>query len=751
MRSFVGLVFFASLFYRVALADVIVRGRLLERGTRIPLGEVSVYILPHKLKATTDSRGNFHFESVPEGEFQFVVSNTGYERLEKDDFAEADLPARTLYLEKTSYSGFETVIVGAKQKRDQSQKSLKQAEFATLPGAGGDPVKAVQNLPGVNRTGGFSSQVIIQGSAPQDTKYDLDGHDIPLVFHFGGLTSVVMPEAVEQVDYLSAGYGPEYSRAMGGVISLKTRNPDVKDRDRKGFFFIDTLKSGALIEGKINDHSSYLVSGRYSYIGFFLKQAMKDNESFNLTVAPEFSDLTILYQNKLNDRDDLKVDFLASRDTLGFVLKEPVRDDPRLRGNFSNETNFFRLIPQWSRHLDSERTARLSAGIGRNFVSVDAGDIYLRINSWLLTARGEWEQKFSKNWLGQIGFDNQYNRAKVDFRLPNLESSGGIRNPITSSDSKEASVDSRNVNLGLYSRNELQIENTGVVLTPSLRADRFGLTGESVLSPRMAAKWRLSDSFLLKAGTGLYYQPPQEQEVDSTYGNPDVRSPSAIHLTIGAEKDFRDQTGRGYQLSSSLFRRDFRNLVVPSTKLIDRGGASVSQVFSNDGGGMAQGIENQLKFDFLPWTGWISYTFSQSQRWDPAHPVYNFQYDQTHNVNLVGSYEDSHNRKYSFRYRYVTGNPYTPVVSAVFDSDNDVYVPVRGAYYSERQSAFSQLDFRVDKKWILDREVWSIYLDVQNVLNTKNPEQVRYSYDYSQKEIVSGLPILPAFGIKGEF
>lgn len=732
-------------------AQIKIEGKLYEKGTRIPLKETDVFILPHKLKATTDAQGVFVFDLVPEGPFQFVVTGTGYERLEKDDNADLNgNPRRVLFLEKTSYSGFETTIVGQNKKRDDSQKSLKGSQFATLPGAGGDPVKAVQNLPGVNRVGGFSSQVVIQGSAPQDTRYDVDGHEIPIVFHFGGLTSVVMPEAVEQVDYLSAGYGPEYSRAMGGVISLKTRDPDVKDRDRKGFFFVDTLKMGALMEGKINDHSSYLISGRYSYIGFFLKQAMKKEESFNLTVAPEFSDLTFIYKNKLNERDDLKVDFLASRDTLSFLLKEPLKDDPKIRGNFSNETNFVRFIPQWTRKWDGERVSRLSAGVGRDLTSIDIGDEYLRAQVWRLTVRGEWEQKMAKNWLGQIGFDNQYAQSQVDFHLPVFHNSGGVGNP-TSSEQREASVRSKTANVGLYSRNEIEIEDTPLTMLPHLRVDRFGATKEYLFSPRLGGRWKVDDSLKLKAATGLYYQPPQPQEVDSTYGNPEVKSPSAIHYMLGFEKDFRENSDRGFQFNSSLFRRDFRKLVVTSSQTVTRDGVSRPEAYNNEGGGMAQGIETQLKFDLLPWSGWLAYTYSQSRRWSPANPAHDFQFDQTHNFNLVGAYEASRNWKYSVRYRYVTGNPYTPVVGSTFDSDNDTYIPTRGPIYSERQGAFSQLDLRIDKKWIADTAIWSVYMDVQNILNTQNAEQIRYSYDYSQKETVSGLPILPSIGMKGEF
>jgi len=185
-----------------------IQGQVLERGTKVPIKDVTVYVLPHQFRAITDEKGKFQIENLPAGSFQFVINLPGYQKLQIDDeqASDTDNNTRTLYVERENYSAFETVIVGLKKKKDSAQKSLTQAEFLTLPGANGDPVKAVQNLPGVNRVSGFSSHVVIQGAAPKDTKYNVDGHEIPLVFHFGGLSSVVMPEALDTVDYLSAGF-----------------------------------------------------------------------------------------------------------------------------------------------------------------------------------------------------------------------------------------------------------------------------------------------------------------------------------------------------------------------------------------------------------------------------------------------------------------------------------------------------------------------------------------------------------------
>jgi hypothetical protein len=191
--------------------------------------------------------------------------------------------------------------------------------------------------------------------------------------------------------------------------------------------------------------------------------------------------------------------------------------------------------------------------------------------------------------------------------------------------------------------------------------------------------------------------------------------------------------------------------VVPSQARVERDGVQVNENVSNSGGGRAYGLETQLKFENVPFTGWIAYTWSKSTRWRPNTPEYNYEYDQTHNLNLVMARDFSNNWKVSGRFRFVTGNPWTPISGATFDADNDVYIPSRGGIYSERQGDFSQLDLRFDKKYILDQAIWSVYLDIQNVLGQKNTESYQYSYNYKEKEAVSGLPLLPSLGVKGEF
>ena len=69
----------------------------------------------------------------------------------------------------------------------------------------------------------------------------------------------------------------------------------------------------------------------------------------------------------------------------------------------------------------------------------------------------------------------------------------------------------------------------------------------------------------------------------------------------------------------------------------------------------------------------------------------------------------------------------------------------------ERTPPFYQLDLRMDKTWDFRRWDLSFYLDLQNATNAQNVEIIGYTDDYRQEDPVTGLPVIPAFGHKGEW
>src|SRR5690606_34009393 len=130
--------------------------------------------------------------------------------------------------------------------------------------------------------------------------------------------------------------------------------------------------------------------------------------------------------------------------------------------------------------------------------------------------------------------------------------------------------------------------------------------------------------------------------------------------------------------------------------------------------------------------GWLSYTLSQSLRRDcEGCDLRNFEFDQTHNLIMLGSYRLGRGWELGARFRVVSGPLVSPVANpdtlpSIFSGDAGSYVPLQGEPYSERLPLFHQLDMRVDKLWQLRTLRFATYVDIQNVYNNAAKEALIY-------------------------
>src|SRR5262249_4083065 len=130
-----------------------------------------------------------------------------------------------------------------------------------------------------------------------------------------------------------------------------------------------------------------------------------------------------------------------------------------------------------------------------------------------------------------------------------------------------------------------------------------------------------------------------------------------------------------------------------------------------------------------------------------------FQYDQTHILTVLASYQLPRGMQIGARFRYVTGNP-TTQNPWYWDANNDQFAMAPAAQYNQRLDAFQQLDIRFDKTWTFRWWKLSLYLDIQNVYNHANPEAVQYAPrpgDVPSQAPIAGLPFLPVIGMRGDF
>jgi len=171
-----------------------------------------------------------------------------------------------------------------------------------------------------------------------------------------------------------------------------------------------------------------------------------------------------------------------------------------------------------------------------------------------------------------------------------------------------------------------------------------------------------------------------------------------------------------------------------------------------DGGiGRIWGAELSLKAE-LGERGFafVSYTLSRSERNDHGQYWRRFDYDQPHILNASLTYQLGWGFDVGGTFRFISGNPRTPIVGQTYNANTDLYAPTYGATNSARNPAFHQLDLRLERTWTRSWGKVAAYLDLQNATNHRSAEGRMYNYNYTKAKVAAGLPIIPSVGLRCE-
>src|SRR5262249_1669721 len=161
----------------------------------------------------------------------------------------------------------------------------------------------------------------------------------------------------------------------------------------------------------------------------------------------------------------------------------------------------------------------------------------------------------------------------------------------------------------------------------------------------------------------------------------------------------------------------------------------IAEALVGSGEGRSYGAQVLVRRDLAKgFFGWVAYTLLRSERRDGPDGTYRlFDFDQTHVLTALASYHLG--KRFATRppFRYATGFPRPPVIGAYSDLRRDQYEPILGARNGARIPDFYQIDVRLAKRFKVGTTDLELYADVQNVTYHRNPEEIVYSADYSEK------------------
>jgi outer membrane receptor protein involved in Fe transport len=399
--------------------------------------------------------------------------------------------------------------------------------------------------------------------------------------------------------------------------------------------------------------------------------------------------------------------------------------------------------------------------VGQDKVGVKLGTFMFDLNVYPIYARQEFKFSVAEGVKLNAGLDFFTAPVSVGVRAPEPPRPGEPDpGPFVTRPVLETHNETTAFRPGWYGELELQ-PSSRLRVIPGARFDYARDSGHADFSPRINARFDLVQGAspeeqarevtrrrtTLKGGVGLFQQPPDFQETDEVFGTPYLRSNRAVHYSLGVEQELTKQV----DLSVEGYYKDM-------SRQVSRAPAGAGFNYLNEGEGSAIGLETLLKYKADErFFGWLAYTVSRSVRRDgPNEPERLFEFDQTHNVIVLGSYRLGRGWEFGGRFTLTSGRLVTPALSppaltALYVADAGAWVPLEGEPASRRLPFAHQLDLRIDKRWQFKSFRFSAYLDVKNAYNNAVPEDLIYNYDFSKEQYQTGVPIIPSLGVRGEF
>lgn len=725
------------------------KGKVVDAVSNEPLPFVNVVVSGTTTGTITDLDGNFLLNGLNPGFIRIETSFVGYRQTISSEIEVS--AANTNFIEiqmEQQKEQIDEVTIKASpfRKTEESPVSLRSigiGEIEKSPGANRDISKVIQSFPGVQSTPAFRNDIIIRGGGPSESRFYLDGVEVPFINHFatqgasGGPVGVLNADFIREVNYYSGAFPANRGNALSGVLEFNQVDGNSDKLKFQGT--LGASEVAATLDGPLGEKTTYVFSARRSYLQFLF-------DALGLPFLPTFTDTQFKIRTRIDKKNELTFIGLGAYDVskLNLGIENPDEQQKYILSQLpeNNQWNYtvgavYKHFADNSYYTFVASRSHLNNGATKYLENDDSSEA----NKILDYSSQEIENKFR--------FENT--TRLEDFKI-NYGANFDVVTYTNDTKTRRFYNDqvfdinySTDINLlkwGLFGQVSKNVLNERLSLSLGLRADANNYSRSmnnlfKQISPRFSASYSLTPTWSLNFNTGRYYQLPsftslgfKENDVLVNKEN-NLKYISVNHFIAGLE--FRPKSTiqfslEGFWKGYNHYPYSLKDSISLANKGADFGVVGDEEVISISDG-RAYGAEFQARVNSTDGFNLnLSYTLVRSEFGDGTGVYIPSSWDSKHLLTLTTTKDLNKGWRVGGRWRFVGGLPYTP-----WDLEKSALIEAwdltGGPYldYSKlnmlRYKPFHQLDVRVDKSFYLNKVTMKFYVDIQNLYNFQAEQQ----------------------------
>jgi ferric enterobactin receptor len=757
-----------------------VTGDIIQSANQKPLPKATIYVDETGYGTMSDSSGRYQI-NLPKGIYNITISFQGFftkrQKIVINDSFNIDF---FMDEKATDLAEVEVSAKNASQNLKRLETGVTNLSIRTLkklPTLLGelDIIKSLFSLPGVASVGEGASGFNVRGGNIDQNLILMDNAPVFNSSHLMGFFSIFNPDALRDINFYRGGIPAQYGGRTASVLNINLKDANAQQFAVQGG--VSFISSRLMLETPIiKDKMSFYVASRVSYVGYMFKILPQENLK---NTEADFYDVTTKLEYRPTTKDKIAITgftgfdkFKIAGDSLSTV--EVNASSTLFNWQTTNAT------VSWAHAFNTKLTSKVSAVYSNYFAKISNSD---SSSAFKLNSNVDF-----KNLKADFSFVPT-EKHKIDFGassiLYNIQPGKFIPFSAASQNNSKILRTESAIESAIYINDEIEITKKFSVLV-GLRYSLFGNNSKgnaytynpdlpkskasikdstfnngginqsyNGLEPRFSAKFSLTQNASIKVSLNRMMQyiqlisnttaalPTARWKLADNFIKPQI----ANQISIGYFQNLNDNK---IESSIEFFYKKLQNVSDykdGSNLTLDfYPEASILQGF-----GRAYGAEIFIKKNIGLLTGWLSYTYSQTQFLVKGKFIeetinngnyFAPNYNKPHVINFIGSYQLAKSVSFSTNFTYSTGRPITYPGSKAYIGG--LIVP----YYTDRNGANIPNYVRLDLALNIDANPYSTKrlknswnLSLYNALNTRNAYSIffktksRYGQFYNRVDI----------------